>query len=86
LNQSQIEKLKNEIISRRDDETVPLGTVRRSNEEMGHFLASRCGRANLGHLLRCSLLTYLKVRSAPRALNITKIRSAQLTLGQILHS
>jgi hypothetical protein len=36
-NQSQIEKLKNEIISRRDDENVPFGTVRRSNEEISHF-------------------------------------------------
>ena len=46
--QSQIEKLKNEMISRHDDETVPCGTVRRSNEVMSHFLASRCGRSVWG--------------------------------------
>jgi hypothetical protein len=44
---------------------------------MSHFLASRCGRTNFGHLLRCSSLTYLKVRSAPRAwnLNLNSLRS-----------
>ena len=36
-NQSQIEKLKNEIISRRDDDSVPRGTVRKSNEENQPF-------------------------------------------------
>jgi len=44
-NQSQIEKGKNEIISRRDDDSVPLGTVRRSNEEISHFFSSRSGRS-----------------------------------------
>jgi len=39
-NQSQLEKLKNEMISRRDDESVPIGTLRRNNEEISHFLAS----------------------------------------------
>jgi len=47
LNQSQIEKLKNEMISRHDDDSVPCGTVRRSNEVMSHFLASRCGHNEL---------------------------------------
>ena len=36
-NQSQIEKLKNEIISRHDDDSVPFGTLRRSNEENQPF-------------------------------------------------
>gem|GEM_PF-1887367 len=35
------------MISRHDDETVPRGTVRRSNKEMSHFLASRSGHNEL---------------------------------------
>jgi len=36
----QLEKPKNELISRRDDEIVPKGTLRRSNVEISHLLAS----------------------------------------------
>ena len=36
-NQYQIEKLKNEMISRRDDEIAPIGALRRSNKEISHF-------------------------------------------------
>lgn len=41
------------------------------------------GRANFGHLLRCSSLPYLKVRITPRALDMTKIDSVKLILVQI---
>ena len=78
------------MISRRDDESVPIGTPRRSNKEISHFLASqRAGEFGQSSLLLVphiinyvwdSSLTYLKIRIAPRALNLARIHSAKLIL------
>ena len=47
LNQSQIEKLQNEMISRHDDDTVPWGPVGRIKKVRTLVLASRCGHNEL---------------------------------------
>ena len=43
LEPAVVEKLKNELIFRRDDEIVPLGTLRRSNKEISLFLSFPLG-------------------------------------------
>gem|GEM_PF-6588742 len=79
-NYRQVEKLENEAISRRDDTGVSCDTIRRSNEEIGHFRVSlrAGGFSQASFVARRSRI--LKIRIAPRSANLARIRSAQLML------
>jgi hypothetical protein len=82
LNQSQIEKLKNKIISRRADESVPFGTLRRSNEEMSHFLASlRAGEFRSSSALLVAYVPKGTQRSSRLEYNLNSLRSTDSGLN-----
>ncbi len=85
-NQNQIEKHGNETISRRDDEPVPVGTLRRSlstgdfpqgdNEEIGHFRASpRAGELGESSLSRVAHVPQDTHRSSLREYSPNSLRS-----------
>ncbi len=76
MNQNQIEKLKNEMISRHDDESVPFGTVRRSNKEISHFLASlRAGEFRSSSALLVAYVPQGTQRSLRLEYNRNSLRS-----------
>ncbi len=85
MNQSQIEKLKNEMISRRNDESVPFGTLRRNNEEMSHFLTSlRAGEFRSSSALRVAYVPGGTQRSSRLEYNLNSLRSTDSGLDHTL--
>ncbi|OGD37927.1 hypothetical protein A2850_04120 [Candidatus Azambacteria bacterium RIFCSPHIGHO2_01_FULL_51_74] len=77
--QNRIEKLENEMISRRDDENVVCATLRRSNKEISHFQASpRAGEFGQASVLLVAHPPQADI--APCALNLARMRSAQSIL------
>lgn len=55
-----------------------FSTARRSNAGIGRYDASLSGQCGFGNLLCCLSLTYLKVRIAPHAANMSQNRAAQV--------
>jgi len=61
-NYHRLEKLKNEMISRRDDEDV-LNILQGGATKKSAIFELPCGRGRFAYLLRCSSLTYIKYAS-----------------------
>ena len=54
------------MISRRDDEIMPKGILRRSNKEISHYFASPAGRANFAKIFCYSSLEYIHTLRSSR--------------------